>query len=102
MRILVVEDEPDLADAVASGLRREGYAVDVADDGAAAYSRLGVHEYDLVCLDLGLPDVDGMSLCRDLAEGAVGDPATRGSSSPPAAPSTTGSPASTPAPTTTS
>ncbi|MET1000512.1 MAG: response regulator transcription factor [Acidimicrobiia bacterium] len=77
MRILVVEDEPDLADAVASGLRREGYAVDVADDGAAAYSRLGVHEYDLVCLDLGLPDVDGMSLCRDLAEGAVGDPATR-------------------------
>ncbi len=77
MRILVVEDEPDLADAVASGLRREGYAVDVADDGAAAYSRLEMNEYDLVCLDLGLPDVDGMTLCRDLADGAVGDPATR-------------------------
>ena len=77
MRILVVEDEPDLADAVASGLRREGYAVDVADDGAAAYSRLEVNAYDLVCLDLGLPDLDGMTLCRDLADGAVGDPATR-------------------------
>ncbi|MDZ4825541.1 MAG: response regulator transcription factor [Actinomycetota bacterium] len=77
MRILVVEDEAELALAVASGLRREGYAVDIAGDGAAAYERLDLNEYDLVCLDLGLPDVDGMSICRALAEGEVGDPSTR-------------------------
>ena len=77
MRILVVEDEPDLADAVASGLRRDGYAVDVADDGATAYDRLDCNEYDLVCLDLGLPDLDGMTLCKALAEGDVGDRSTR-------------------------
>ena len=77
MRILVVEDETDLALAVASGLRREGYAVDVAGNGAGAYERLDVNEYDLVCLDLGLPDIDGMQICRSLADGEVGDPSTR-------------------------
>ena len=52
MRLLVVEDEVDLADALARGLRREGYAVDVANDGAEALERLSVTPYDLVCLDL--------------------------------------------------
>ncbi len=64
MRVLVVEDEVDLADALATGLRREGYAVDVAYDGAAAVSRLGINTYDLVCLDLNLPDADGLDICR--------------------------------------
>ncbi len=64
MRILVVEDEIDLADAVATGLRREGYAVDVAGDGRAALERLDVNAYDMVCLDLNLPDVDGLDICR--------------------------------------
>jgi DNA-binding response OmpR family regulator len=77
MRILVVEDEEDLAAAVASGLRREGYAVDVAGSGAGAYERLDSTEYDLVCLDLGLPDIDGMQICKSLADGEVGDPSTR-------------------------
>ncbi len=54
MRILVVEDEPDLAGAIATGLRREGYAVDVAADGRSALERLPLTEYDLVCLDLNL------------------------------------------------
>jgi DNA-binding response OmpR family regulator len=66
MRLLVVEDEPDLADAVAKGLRRDGYAVDVALDGEAAVDRLSVNAYDLVCLDLNLPDMDGLDLCRRL------------------------------------
>ena len=66
MRLLVVEDEPDLADAVAKGLRRDGYAVDVALDGAAAIDRLSINAYDLVCLDLNLPDMDGLDLCRQL------------------------------------
>jgi len=60
----VVEDEVDLADALARGLRREGYAVDVANDGAEAVERLTVTAYDLVCLDLNLPDTDGLELCR--------------------------------------
>src|SRR4249920_2299657 len=64
MRILVVEDELDLAGAVAAGLRREGYAVDVAGDGRAALERLDVNAYDMVCLDLNLPDVDGLDICR--------------------------------------
>lgn len=64
MRLLVVEDEPDLAEAVAKGLRRDGYAVDVALDGEAAIDRLSVNVYDLVCLDLNLPDMDGLELCR--------------------------------------
>jgi DNA-binding response OmpR family regulator len=66
MRLLVVEDENDLAEALAKGLRREGYAVDVAYDGAAAIERLGVNAYDLVCLDLNLPDMDGLEVCRRL------------------------------------
>jgi DNA-binding response OmpR family regulator len=66
MRILVVEDEADLALAVATGLRREGYAVDVAGDGAAALDRATLTPYDLVCLDLNLPDADGLEVCREL------------------------------------
>lgn len=66
MRLLVVEDETDLADALAKGLRREGYAVDVASDGAAALDRLALNAYDLVCLDLNLPDMDGLEICRRL------------------------------------
>ena len=64
MRILVVEDEVELADAIAVGLRREGYAVDVANDGQGALDRLGVSSYDLVTLDLNLPDIDGLALAR--------------------------------------
>jgi DNA-binding response OmpR family regulator len=69
MRILVVEDEIDLADAVAAGLRREGYAVDVAGDGRAALERLDVNAYDMVCLDLNLPDVDGLAICHHVVNG---------------------------------
>jgi DNA-binding response OmpR family regulator len=68
VRLLVVEDEVDLADALARGLRHEGYAVDVANDGADALEHLGVTNYDLVCLDLNLPDVDGLEVCRRLRD----------------------------------
>jgi DNA-binding response OmpR family regulator len=64
MRILVVEDEEDLANAIATGLRREGYAVDVAADGDDALDKLAVFAYDLVCLDLNLPGVDGREVAR--------------------------------------
>jgi DNA-binding response OmpR family regulator len=64
MRILVVEDEEDLAHAIATGLRREGYAVDVAGDGNDALDKLRINAYDVVCLDLNLPGIDGRELAR--------------------------------------
>ncbi len=69
VRVLVVEDEVDLAEAVARGLRREGYAVDVATDGEAALEKLAYTEYDVVCLDLTLPKVDGREICRRIRTG---------------------------------
>jgi DNA-binding response OmpR family regulator len=66
MRVLVVEDEVDLAEAIALGLRREGYAVDVAHDVAGAVDRLSVSSYDLITLDLNLPDGDGLDLASRL------------------------------------
>ena len=64
MRVLVVEDEPDLVDALTVGLRREGYAVDAAPDGASALDRIAYTPYDAVLLDLNLPDIDGLDVCR--------------------------------------
>ena len=75
MRILVVDDEPDLVEALARGLRREGYAVDTALDGDEALAKASWTPYDLVCLDITMPGVDGLEVCRALrvnsAEGAV-------------------------------
>ena len=71
MRILVVEDEHDLAHAIATSLRRDGYATDVAGDGATAIDRVAVNEYDLVCLDLNLPDIDGLDVCREVTNGTA-------------------------------
>lgn len=64
MRVLVVEDERDLADAIARGLRREGYAVDVSHAGDDALVKASAYPYDLVCLDLNLPGLDGREVCR--------------------------------------
>jgi DNA-binding response OmpR family regulator len=71
MRILVVEDESDLAAAIAVGLRREGYAVDTAETGGDALIKLQVSAYDLVCLDLNLPDMDGRQVCRYIRTGDI-------------------------------
>jgi DNA-binding response OmpR family regulator len=76
MRVLIVEDEADLATALATGLRREGYAVDTAANAADARDRLEDAPYDVVCLDLGLPDGDGRELCRELRSGALGSATT--------------------------
>ncbi|MGL5909765.1 MAG: response regulator transcription factor [Phycicoccus sp.] len=74
MRVLVVEDEPDLRELLARGLRLEGYAVDVAEDGAVALELVGVHTYDLVCLDLRLPRVDGLEVCSRIRAGECAEP----------------------------
>jgi DNA-binding response OmpR family regulator len=67
MRILVVEDEPLLAGAVATWLRGDAHAVDVVHDGGAALERVDVHDYDVVVLDRDLPVVHGDEVCRRLA-----------------------------------
>ncbi|GGQ06261.1 transcriptional regulatory protein CutR [Actinomadura coerulea] len=66
LRVLVVEDERVLADAIATGLRRETLAVDVAYDGAGALERAGVNEYDVIVLDRDLPKVHGDDVCKQL------------------------------------
>ncbi|GIF23159.1 DNA-binding response OmpR family regulator [Actinoplanes tereljensis] len=74
MRLLVVEDEEDLAEGLRVGLGRAGYAVDLAGDVAGAYEQLTVNEYDLMLLDVNLPDGDGFSLCRSLRTGEIATP----------------------------
>lgn len=71
MRILVVEDEEDLAEAVRVGLVRAGYAVDVALDARAASEKLYANAYDLMLLDLTLPYGDGFQLCRAVRSGEL-------------------------------
>jgi DNA-binding response OmpR family regulator len=66
VRVLVVEDEQALADAVARGLRREGMAVDVALDGDTAHEKASVTRYDVVVLDRDLPGMSGDQLCREI------------------------------------
>jgi DNA-binding response OmpR family regulator len=72
VRVLVVEDEVQLADAVARGLRREGMAVDVAYDGELGLEKAMMTRYDVLVLDRDLPGRSGDDICRRLAdEGSV-------------------------------
>jgi len=73
MRILVVDDEVELAEAVARGLRREGYAVDLAFDGPEALAKAELTPYDLVCLDLTMPGMDGLEVCQRLRDNPPDD-----------------------------
>ena len=68
MRILVVEDEVDLQEAIAEGLRIDGYAVDTCGDGNEAYELLYAENYDLVILDLNLPGMDGLEVLDKIRE----------------------------------
>ena len=73
MRMLVVEDEEDLVEAVRLHLARAGYATDVAFSLSDAQEKLLVNPYDLLLLDLTLPDGDGFELCRALRHGKLAD-----------------------------
>ncbi|TQM11458.1 response regulator transcription factor [Pseudonocardia kunmingensis] len=77
MRFLVVEDAHDLANALKVGLGRAGYAVDVALTGADASAKLELTAYDLLVLDINLPDVDGFDICRGVRDGSIGGPSGR-------------------------
>jgi two-component system OmpR family response regulator len=64
--ILLVDDEPRIQDVVEYALSREGYRVTCADCGSAALARLSSEPFDLVILDVMLPDIDGLSICREV------------------------------------
>jgi len=68
MRVLVVEDETPLAEAVARGLRGEGMAVDIAIDGDDGYDKASHTRYDVVVLDRDLPGISGDEICRRLTQ----------------------------------
>lgn len=71
MRVLVAEDEQVLAELVATGLRRAGFAVDTVYTGDAALAYLGLHDYDVVVLDRDLPRVHGDEVARELVASAA-------------------------------
>jgi len=71
VRLLLVEDEPLTVRMLAKGLREHAYAVDTARTGREARQQAADNQYDLVILDLGLPDVDGLELCRQLRDGGL-------------------------------
>jgi two-component system, OmpR family, response regulator VanR len=66
MRVLIAEDEPRVADALARGLRREGLAVDIAPDGSEALIKSRIYPYNVVVLDRDLPKVHGDDVCKVL------------------------------------
>jgi heavy metal response regulator len=74
MRILVVEDEKRIADFLCRGLQGAGYAVDAAPTGAAALENVHSTDYDLVILDLMLPDMDGLQVLDIIRSGKTGPP----------------------------
>jgi DNA-binding response OmpR family regulator len=74
MRVLVVEDNPKMADAIRKGLLQHNYAVDVVDKGFEAEEAVVGNRYDIVVLDLMLPDRDGVDVCRNLRRRGVATP----------------------------
>ena len=68
MRVLVVEDEVDIAEGVARGLREEGFEVDITHDGLDGFDRARSGVYDAIVLDLLLPGMNGFKICRGLRE----------------------------------
>jgi DNA-binding response OmpR family regulator len=66
MRILLVEDEPRMANVIAKGLREQSYAVDVAQDGVSGLYQTSINDYDVIVLDVLLPHRDGYEVCREL------------------------------------
>jgi len=74
MRLLIVEDEKDLAENLQKGLLEQGYAVDIALDGEEGSFMAETEPYDLIILDLMLPKLDGISLCKMLRDKGINTP----------------------------
>lgn len=74
MRILVIEDEHKIAQAIKRGLENENYAVDLAFDGESGYDLASTEEYSAIILDLMLPKIDGVTVCKKLREESIHTP----------------------------
>lgn len=74
MRVLIVEDERKISDFIRRGLKEEGYSVDAAYDGEEGHFLAATGEYDLIVLDIMLPKIDGINLCRKLREEKIAVP----------------------------
>jgi two-component system OmpR family response regulator len=74
VRVLIVEDEPHMAELIGRGLAKEGMAVDIAPTGEEAIEMAGTADYDSIVLDVMLPGIDGFETCRRLRAGAVWSP----------------------------
>jgi DNA-binding response OmpR family regulator len=74
LRVLVVEDSPVIRQSVAQALRESGYAVDVAPDGRKGLIHGRTSDYDAIVLDIGLPEIDGLSVLRQLRDKSVATP----------------------------
>lgn len=74
MRILVVEDEHRIAHSLQKGLEQEKYAVDVAYTGTEGYDLASTEEYDLIILDIMLPEMDGITICKKIREQKIHTP----------------------------
>jgi len=82
MRILIVEDDTQLAEVLAEALSRRQYVVDLAKDGEAAWNSAESVKYDLVVLDVTLPKLDGIKFCHRLRTISTNNPAHRNSGTP--------------------
>jgi DNA-binding response OmpR family regulator len=71
-RLLVIEDDPTIGEVLTSSLRAQGYEVVREDTGQGGLAAAATTDFDLVLLDLGLPDLDGVEVCRRLRRGQVG------------------------------
>jgi DNA-binding response OmpR family regulator len=74
MRILLVEDEIKIANFIERGLKEENYVVDVATDGEKAMFLAEINPYDLIILDVMLPHIDGITICRELRKKKINVP----------------------------
>lgn len=74
MRILIVEDEKKLADSLKKALEAEAYAVDAVNDGQTGYETAAIEPFDLIILDIGLPQMDGLEVCRKLRQEKIAAP----------------------------
>lgn len=68
MRLLIIEDDLKIAEALRSGLEQEGYVVDISNDGEVGYDLASEEDYDLIVLDLMLPKMDGIEICKKLRQ----------------------------------
>lgn len=74
MRVLVVEDEHKIANAIKKGLQRESYATDIVHDGADGYDLASSEQYDVIILDIMLPGMNGLQICKKLREQNIHTP----------------------------